>query len=727
MAVVRSSFDGGTWVHVAKVPIGPEGGMHMRVMVARKILLIACLGGWVSRAYAASACADWTHITHASGTFVLSGNASGTMETAPYTKLQYEIHQSVTATLSVGGSSGTTLAPVPGSYKKKVSISVQYATTYNPPGGNGYTTTVSYQGSTTQGEPYLAAELQIDLETCQFSLLDTSPYITVTETDDSGNTSPYPYFWGPEKLPSGDVSSGPPQRSQPLAGAHLQSSMSFAAPDVTSSDYGVDVQWTSTLDLSGQGGDLGPQTGGASIPAPHTSDSSFIAESTNKSCQYSDQSPIRLSIPITRVVGDVDQEGFLTDPDKLVSNGVVSPNVTLRISAYDVDSQAPVEPELDYVTVNGAGFNQLRGRNDEWVVNEFQIPVDAVRFGRRNPKSDPTPGMNDVEISIDLISRALKPLQLWCMGVDWAQLEFKALSPVIMVNGNNSDHEFWEKFDFIKPFQDQGIPFDHLVDLPTAPVESNAAELATILTQKAREFGAKWVHVVAHSKGGLDMRQMLTNNMPEDFGIRSLTTLSTPHHGSALADFGVYAPQASLLFTDLNFRYLAGLYAAIFLPDEGRPYLTTAAVSAFNSWNAGLLPPFFLVDDEIQNPAYNSFSADANIDGSTDADGQPTIQDFENMGTDERTWVAQLAYRTLWNYASASLVPKSNIFVTQLVLEGKLNDEPQPNDFLVTVKSAELNPPFTELFSSKNNHATIADTKIAVKVIDGIRAAQPVK
>jgi len=677
------------------------------------------------------ACDDWTHITNATGTFGLSGNASGTIETAPYTKLQYEINQSVNGSFALNGNTGIALV---GPFKNTVMISARYTTTYNPPGGDGYTHTESYRGNGTQDAPYFTAELQIDLSACHFSFFSGNPQIEVTKTEVSTTskgttteTSTLFYPWGPARLPSGDVSVGPPQRMQPLAAAYIVSALSFAAQDLISDFYGVNINWTSKLELSGTGGDLGPQTGGSSVPAPQISDSSFVAESADKSCQYLDKSPFLLSIPIKRVVGDVDENGLLVDPEKLIANGVVSPYATLRLSVYDVDSDAPIEPELDWVSVNKSTLDRLKGLNDKWVVNEILVPITSLRFGKRNPGSDPTPGMNEIQISIDVLSQSLKPLQLWCMGVDWAQLEFKALSPVIMVNGNNSSHQFWEDFDFIRPFQDQSIPFYHMLDVPTAKVTSNATFLASKLPQKAREFGAKWVHVVAHSKGGLDMRQMLTN-MPADFGIRSLTTLSTPHHGSALADFGVYAPQASPLWSEWSGQFVGGLYAGTFDADAGRPDMTTAAVRAFNLWNAGNLPKYFLVDDEVQQVAYNSFSADANVDGSVDASGKPTIQDFEKKGVGFfKGLFTQFAYRTLWEYASASLVTKPTIFGTELILERELNDEPQLNDFLVTVKSAELNPPFIEHLPSKDNHATIANQAIALQAIDGIRAAQPVK
>src|SRR5262249_23485082 len=45
-------------------------------------------------------------------------------------------------------------------------------------------------------------------------------------------------------------------------------------------------------------------------------------------------------------------------------------------------------------------------------------------------------------------------------------------------------------------------------------------------------------HIIAHSMGGLDARFMLSPGNPDRIGIpiRSLTTISTPHQGSPIAD-----------------------------------------------------------------------------------------------------------------------------------------------------------------------------------------------
>jgi len=50
-------------------------------------------------------------------------------------------------------------------------------------------------------------------------------------------------------------------------------------------------------------------------------------------------------------------------------------------------------------------------------------------------------------------------------------------------------------------------------------------------------FPAGPIHIIAHSMGGLDSRYLIAGNPDLAARIVSLTMLSTPHHGSPLADF----------------------------------------------------------------------------------------------------------------------------------------------------------------------------------------------
>lgn len=72
-----------------------------------------------------------------------------------------------------------------------------------------------------------------------------------------------------------------------------------------------------------------------------------------------------------------------------------------------------------------------------------------------------------------------------------------------------------------------------------AGVETRADQLREQLHKYTNGFEdyAK-VHIIAHSMGGLDTRHMIYKHRMQD-RVASLTTISTPHHGSSFADWGV--------------------------------------------------------------------------------------------------------------------------------------------------------------------------------------------
>jgi triacylglycerol lipase len=72
---------------------------------------------------------------------------------------------------------------------------------------------------------------------------------------------------------------------------------------------------------------------------------------------------------------------------------------------------------------------------------------------------------------------------------------------------------------------------------PLETSEERASELADAI--KDRKFPKGEIHIIAHSMGGLDCRSLIGRNLHglSDPGrIASLTTLSTPHRGSPVAD-----------------------------------------------------------------------------------------------------------------------------------------------------------------------------------------------
>lgn len=69
---------------------------------------------------------------------------------------------------------------------------------------------------------------------------------------------------------------------------------------------------------------------------------------------------------------------------------------------------------------------------------------------------------------------------------------------------------------------------------PSGSIEARSTKLAESIALKAK---GKQINIIAHSMGGLDSRYMISQLRPTDFKILSLTTIATPHRGSAFADY----------------------------------------------------------------------------------------------------------------------------------------------------------------------------------------------
>ncbi|KAF2276953.1 alpha/beta-hydrolase [Westerdykella ornata] len=69
---------------------------------------------------------------------------------------------------------------------------------------------------------------------------------------------------------------------------------------------------------------------------------------------------------------------------------------------------------------------------------------------------------------------------------------------------------------------------------PSGSIERRAERLCERVAQRAN---GKQVNIIAHSMGGLDARYMISRLRPTEFKVLSLTTVATPHHGSAFADY----------------------------------------------------------------------------------------------------------------------------------------------------------------------------------------------
>ncbi|KAL9946658.1 hypothetical protein D7B24_007754 [Verticillium nonalfalfae] len=78
---------------------------------------------------------------------------------------------------------------------------------------------------------------------------------------------------------------------------------------------------------------------------------------------------------------------------------------------------------------------------------------------------------------------------------------------------------------------------------PTGSIEQRAEALAAAIEAGAPR--GRPVNIIAHSMGGLDARYMISRLRPAGLRVASLVTISTPHHGSAFADFMLHAARLS--------------------------------------------------------------------------------------------------------------------------------------------------------------------------------------
>ena len=280
-------------------------------------------------------------------------------------------------------------------------------------------------------------------------------------------------------------------------------------------------------------------------------------------CSFRSDGEIVFEIPVTRYVGLLNTDSTLKNTKTLVKEGYLSETATLEIMAYDVDSGADVTagdpPEIDRVLFNGQEVGFLSGQHKTWASNTFEVPIETVKFPEKGElASEPTPALNEIRIQVDAGNESTGKV-LWCTTVAWSNLRFKALSPVVLIHGNNSQGEFFSTNGFTGLLEELNVPFDNSIDyFPNDDfVNATATQLGALLPGVVKTLGVDSVHIVAHSKGGLAFRDYLIRFYPRDFSdfrILSFTTLSTPHNGSVLADLQLARERGTQEAVDVEFQ-----------------------------------------------------------------------------------------------------------------------------------------------------------------------------
>ncbi len=499
------------------------------------------------------------------------------------------------------------------------------------------------------------------------------------------------------------------------------------------------------------------------FPPRAPTDTRFIATSgrgLKTACLAKGEGPLEIDFDISRVVGRVDGAGKLQDWTDLYQKRMVSEYALLRIASFGRRLRGG-SARRDPLRLNGESFfamqpteDVIRGDHNTWVVTPVFVPIQFLLFPGRVTGQPAVPRKNTLTIRID---DGGNDAEAWCTAVDWVELSFNAMAPVILIHGNGQGDdgkggEFWDgrvldtatqprlqmSTSIAQAFRAEYVPYDNTISMFTDTIAEHGEQLKTLIPDRAAEFGSKHVHLVAHSKGGLDSRQFLAETIPRNFGVLSLITLSTPHQGSVGPDYQMDAAVSLLTESDDAIRGFIGYMAA---PNKGTPNLRVAYAREFNQKNVPLLPRELTVDGETAPVAYRSFSADMNLDGSTNFfTGNPTISYDETYGLPGQNskpsalWaeVMQTAYR-ITGYVAETYTEVIEFPVDRLdprvkvkVIREILNSEFKKNDIAVTQEASKVGP-FVEVEHLKANHSSIAMYETGRKVADVLREVQPVR
>ena len=484
---------------------------------------------------------------------------------------------------------------------------------------------------------------------------------------------------------------------------------------------------------------LAAHSGSAPIEPQEPDDEHFVVDTDtglDTGCTYRDGGPLRFKVRIDRYVGEVNADGTLKNHDKLIQNKVISPTAQLLMPAYDIDFE---QGEIDKVYFNGHELSKpLTGTDGTWNMNRFEVPIEWVKFSavQGADRNKPTPAENEIRIDIDENNEG------WCAAIDWAELQFKAMAPLVLIHGIGANpRDAWEIEPGVTEYLTSlGVPFEHRI--PIQPngtilrritpegevIPGNADFLELAIRTVAQHFGVQKVHLVGHSKGGLDSRGYLANNYnPDEVKVLSLHTITTPHQGSALADISYEArtnflrPVAQAGDDDME----TFLRSDFLLEISGRgpqlPGLRDLQTEAMRDFNRGNAIP--------NGVKFYTYGADADLDNDGDitvAEANPLIPNRFPINAARQGTVL---YHILRDVSTITLdedrIPSIGI-VFRREIERVPTTSPQINDLAVTETSSQHPSQLQHFGPLDRNHRNVKDPETMDSILNTIRNDFPV-
>jgi hypothetical protein len=391
------------------------------------------------------------------------------------------------------------------------------------------------------------------------------------------------------------------------------------------------------------------------------------------------------------------------------------------------------------------------------------------------------PGINEITLEVRnspasaFLNVAGRPIAIYLDG----------MAPVVLIPGSGGETSaYWNDEDvgvtFEQTLRTEKVPYRHLLDpgkylsgpaseyFPGAYSERLSApkNVAEGIRSAGLAFGAKWVHLVGHSKGGLNARYWLgptgRQGLSNSPGALSLITINTPHQGAVLASLVDMVAHDSYQAGGLESRPQQAL--ALRVTQENRIHsmfdLTPERVDLFNSKQP--LPSTSVVSNVSRRLVYRATSMDANRDTSGDGSGEfghrkISVEEARAITPAEyRNYFGRIAladmFEDMYNYLGRATAV--NCLVTHRVGDmGVIHwihvaelalDSPhwQLNDFVVTTDSQRyanrrfwsggsytplpsLTPPGLlhepSIGAEGRNHSDVADSATAAAVLQSIR------
>lgn len=482
-----------------------------------------------------------------------------------------------------------------------------------------------------------------------------------------------------------------------------------------------------------------PQIGNAvtssPFPPPTEKLGTYVVDSgsgLDTGCTFRSGGPllIRLIVPATMNSEELNADGTLKDPSKLITNKVIGNKMKISFPVYDIDDKAVTSgfsPEIDRISFNGDFVKTLSGENNIWTNDSFPIDISKIKF-----KSDLTPNAYN-EIRVDIDTANVGNGEYWCMAVDWVAIEFDAAAPYVLAHGISAQSDTWDEASaagVLTTMDNSGVLYTRFSTGKNGSVAANALDLKNKIHGFLNTVKSDKVNIIAYSKGGLDS-QALAKLSPPEFKVLSLSTLSTPHRGSVVADLQLlqrqfvdayinqgqdpngYAQQ----FVTLSLAGTASAFGVGPQPLGLNDLTTQRATSAISAGIRGNVPNTFTIGAD---------AAPSCLRQPTDAEISP-LADAAPWGTQGYTNNAlRMAYQLICSYTSALqlsintlVIPGPQPYInTTLTYSTVTSTQKQPNDIVVGIRSA--NPGWgTPLGDNANtNHSEVKNAANVQQFLD---------